>query len=72
VAVKPTVPEDLDSLSEDRLQSLHERLGEYREGLRLEHRRVIDAMRAKEGAAPEQQPDEPTGGTVGTAAPQEG
>ena len=70
MATKPTVPDDLDSLSEDRLQSLHERLGEYREGLRLEHRRVIDVMRSKEGAAPEQ-PDEPTGGTVGIA-PQEG
>jgi hypothetical protein len=67
---KPSVPDDLGDLTDERLQSLHERMGEHREALRLEHRRILDEMRAREGA-PADQPDEPTGGTVGTA-PQEG
>lgn len=60
----PTVPEDVSGLSDERLQRVHEQMGEHREALRLEHRRVVDEMHAREAAAAEQR-DEPTGGTVG-------
>lgn len=69
-ASKPTAPDDLAGLSDERLQALHERFGEHREALRLEHRRVVDEVHARQAAGAEQA-DEPTGGTVGTTAPQE-
>jgi hypothetical protein len=68
-ASKPNVPEDVSGLSDERLQTLHEKMGEHREALRLEHRRILDEMRAREPVTAQQ--DEPTGGTVGTTSPSE-